>query len=110
MSFFIAEAVAEAAPVPAQQDPFFPLIMMVGMVVIFYFFMWRPQSKRAKEHKQLMSSMSKGDEVVMGGGILGRVMKVDDNYATLEIANNVQIKVQKSSVVSTLPKGTIKAI
>ena len=112
MSLLINSAFAEAAAPAAnqQQSPFFSFIMLGGMLVIFYFLLWRPQSKRAKEQKTLIESLTKNDEVVISGGLLGRIVKVDDNYVALEIANNVEVKVQKSSVIATLPKGTIKAI
>ncbi len=108
MSFFISEALA--APTAAEQSPMGPFIMLGGMLLIFYFFLWRPQSKRQKEHKMLIEQMGKGDEVVISGGLLGKVVRVDEQYAVLEIANNVQVKVQKASVAATLPKGTLKAI
>lgn len=80
------------------------------MVVIFYFFLIRPQSKRAKEHRELVSALAKGDEVVTTGGILGKVNKVTDDYVVIEIATNMEIKVQKHAISATLPKGTIKSI
>jgi len=86
------------------------LIMLVGMMVVFYFFLIRPQQKRAKEHKNLVESLSKGDEVVTSGGILGRIAKVTDDFVVVEISNNLEIKLQKGSVQATLPKGTIKSI
>lgn len=101
---------AEAAAAVPAQSPIPSFIMMAGMLVIFYFILWRPQAKQRKAHKELMEGLSKGDEVLIGGGMLGRVQKLDDNYAVLEIADGVNIKIQKSSVVSALPKGTLKAI
>ncbi len=109
LDFFIASAWAEAAPPPAP-SPFAPFIMLGGMLLIFYFLMWRPQSKRAKEHKTLLEGLSKGDEVVMNGGLMGRVVRVDDQYAVIEIGQNMEVKVQKAAVASSLPKGTLKAI
>ncbi len=110
MSFFISEALANAPAAAAQPNPLTPFIMLGGMLLIFYFMLWRPQSKRAKEHKQLIESLSKGDEVVINGGLMGRITKVDEQYAVLELAQNVEVKVQKSAIASTLPKGTLKAI
>jgi preprotein translocase subunit YajC len=108
MNLFISPAYAEgAAPVGAAG---FDWILIVGMIVIFYFFLIRPQSKRAKEHRELVSGLAKGDEVVTSGGILGKVNKVSDDYVTIEIAGNVEIKLQKHAVSATLPKGTIKQI
>ena len=86
------------------------LIMIVVMIAIFYFLLIRPQQKRQKEHQRLISELSKGDEVVTAGGILGKVTKVDDNYAVIEISENLEIKLQKQSIQSTLPKGTLKSI
>ena len=109
MSLFIAPAYAEGAPAAAAGNPF-DWILIVGMIVIFYFFLIRPQSKRAKEHRELVSALAKGDEVVTSGGILGKVTKVTDDYVVIEIAANMEIKLQKHAISATLPKGTIKAI
>jgi preprotein translocase subunit YajC len=106
----ISPAFAEGAAAAAQPSPIPQFILMAGMLVLFYFILWRPQAKQRKLHKQLMDGLGKGDEVVLSGGLLGRVLKLDDNYAVLEIANDVSIKIQKSAVVSALPKGTLKAI
>lgn len=85
-------------------------IMMVLFVAIFYFLIIRPQSKRQKEHKTMMEAIEKGDEVVTAGGILGKVTKVTDDYLIINIANNVDINVQKHAVTASLPKGTLKSI
>jgi len=111
MSFFIAEAYADGAAQAAQApSPWINLVLLGGMVVIFYFLLWRPQSKRQKEHQALVNSLNKGDEVITGGGLLGKITKVSDDFVTVEIANNVSVNVQKGSVTAVLPKGTIKAI
>jgi preprotein translocase subunit YajC len=110
---FISNAYAQAAPAAA--DPgimgslttFMPLILMF---VVMYFLMIRPQQKRAKEQRDMMNALAKGDEVVTVGGVLGRVSKVNEQYLTLEIANATEIVVQKSAVTTLLPKGTIKAL
>lgn len=86
------------------------LVMLGGFVLIFWLLIWRPQSKRAKEHKNLIASLAKGDEVVTTGGILGKVSCVTDEFVTLQVADNMELNFQKSSVAATLPKGTIKAI
>lgn len=86
---------------------FLPLIIIF---VIFYFLLIRPQSKRAKEHREMVAKLAKGDEVVAGGGILGRVTDVSDSYVTVEVADGVAIKVQRAAVAQVLPKGTIKAV
>ena len=113
MSGFINEAWAQGAAGAAPQDAglmgFLPLILIF---VVFYFLLMRPQIKRAKEHKKMVESLAKHDEVVTSGGMLGRVINLDEQFLTLEIADGVRIKVQKSAVASQLPKGTlnIKAI
>ncbi|MEX2475160.1 preprotein translocase subunit YajC [Marinobacter sp.] len=86
------------------------VIFFAGFILIFYFLIWRPQSKRAKEHKSLMSGLEKGDEVVTSGGVAGRITKVTDDFIVVEVADNVEIKVQKVAVASALPKGTLKDI
>ena len=86
-------------------------LLFIGMIVlVFYFIIWRPQSKRAKEHRELVSSLTKGDEVVTNGGIIGKIHKVDEQFLVVEVANNVHLKLQKGAVASALPKGTIKSI
>ncbi len=86
----------------------FGLLPIVLMFVVLYFLMIRPQAKRAKEHKNLLANIAKGDEVVAGGGMLGRVTEVGDTYVSLEIAEKVEVKVQKPSIQLVLPKGTIR--
>jgi preprotein translocase subunit YajC len=78
------------------------------MIVLLYFLMIRPQAKKAKEHKNMVAALQKGDEVVTGGGVLGKVAKVGDQYLSIEVAPNVEIQVQRFSVQLVLPKGTIK--
>ena len=86
------------------------ILLLVGFVLIFYFLLWRPQSKRRKEHAALIGGLSKGDEVVAAGGIVGQITKVEDDFVMLEIARDVEIRMQKGSVGATLPKGTLKSI
>jgi preprotein translocase subunit YajC len=86
------------------------IIFFAGFILIFYFLIWRPQSKRAKEHKALMSGLNKGDEVVTSGGVAGRITKVSDDFIVLEVSENVEIKIQKVAVAAALPKGTLKDI
>lgn len=93
-----------------QGSPMTSLIMMVAIFAIFYFLMIRPQQKKQKELKNLISNLQKGDEVMTAGGILGRINNLDEHYIELNISNNVNIKMQRNSVVNVLPKGTVKAI
>ena len=86
---------------------FLPLILMF---VVMYFLMIRPQQKRAKEQKAMMDALAKGDEVITAGGMLGKVSKVSDTYVTIEVAANTEIVVQKHSITTLLPKGTIKSL
>jgi len=100
-----AQDTAAAAP-----GATFNLLFIGGMFVLFYLILWRPQSKRAKEHRELISSISKGDEVMTSGGILGKVTAVNDDYLAMEVAEGVVLKIQKSSIAAALPKGTIAGI
>lgn len=112
MNFFISEAWAEApaAAAGAQQgSPFMTLIMLGVLFAAFYFILIRPQAKRAKEHKAMVAALAKGDEVVTAGGVLGRVTNLSDSYITVDIANGVEVKVQRQAVQTVLPKGTIKS-
>lgn len=86
------------------------VIFFAGFILIFYFLLWRPQSKRAKQHKELMGSLSKGDEVVSSGGILGKVIKVTDDYVTIEVNASVSFSLQKAAITAVLPKGTLKEL
>ena len=95
---------------PTSPSTTFNLIFIGGMFVLFYLILWRPQSKRAKEHKELIVSISKGDEVMTSGGVLGKITAVSEDYLAMQIAEGVVIKVQKSSVAAALPKGTIAGI
>lgn len=95
------------------QDPTGGLMQFLPLVVIFilfYFMLIRPQMKRAKEQKNMLEALQKGDEVVTAGGLLGKVVKVNENYISVEIADNTTINVQKQAISSLLPKGTIKSI
>ncbi|MCH8334939.1 MAG: preprotein translocase subunit YajC [Proteobacteria bacterium] len=106
MDFLISPARAQGA---AQGDAFGFFLPMIVIFVAFYFLLIRPQQKRQKAHKALVSALSTGDEVVTAGGILGKVTAVSEHYATLMIADNVQVKVQKSTVSAVVPKGTFDA-
>ena len=107
MSFFISDALAEAgaaAPQPGWEGFLFP----VGILVFFYFMFLRPQHKRTKEHKSMLEEMTPGAEVVTGGGLLGKVVSLDENFVQVEVANNVVLQVQRHQISSLLPKGTYK--
>jgi preprotein translocase subunit YajC len=104
----ISNAYAQAA---GGGDPgFVGLLPIVLMFVLLYFLMIRPQMKRAKEHKQMVEALQKGDEVITAGGVVGRISKIGDAYVTVEIAPNTEISVQRAAVQTLLPKGTIKTI
>lgn len=114
LQFFISDAYADttaaAASAPPQGGPM-PLMLMTGIFILFmYFVMWRPQSKRAREHRNLVNSLVKGDEVITAGGMLGKISKISDNYVVISLADNVEITLQKSSIANALPKGTLKSI
>jgi len=104
---FISDAYA--APAPAAQDPILSLLPFIVIFVLFYFMLIRPQMKRAKEQKKMVDALQKGDEVITAGGLLGKITKVGEQYVSLEIADNVTIQIQKQTVQTLLPKGTIKA-
>ena len=109
MSFLISDAAAQAAPAAAQagiEGLLFPL----AILVFFYFLFIRPQSKRAKEQKQMLAALAKGTEVVTSGGILGKVVEVDDNFVKLEVADNTFLQVQRHAVANMMPKGTYKTV
>ncbi len=90
------------------QDSLMGMLPLVLMFVVLYFVMIRPQMKKQKEHKAMIEAIAKGDEVVTAGGILGKVSKLGDGYVGLEIANGVEVQIQRSAVVQVLPKGSIK--
>jgi preprotein translocase subunit YajC len=106
MSFFISNAYAEAGA-QSQGDPIMGLIFPIGLIIILYFLMIRPQIKRQKEHKRMVDGLAKGDEVATMGGLLGKVMELGDNFAVLEIADGVKVKIRRHSVESVLPKGSL---
>ena len=109
MSFLIPMAYADTATA-APGNEFIQFALLGGFLVVFYLMIWRPQSKRAKEHKNLISGLQKGDEVVTTGGIAGRITKVADEFIVLEVTDTVELNIQKQAVVAALPKGTLKAI
>ncbi|SPL69953.1 preprotein translocase subunit YajC [Acinetobacter stercoris] len=106
MSLFISNAYAAPA---AQQGPSMManILMIVVFVAIFYFLIWRPQSKRAKEHRNLIESIGVGSEVVFAGGLMGRITKIEGEFAVVELNKGNVVKIQRASVISILPEGTL---
>ena len=109
LDFFVSTAAAQQAATPGgAQMGLMNLLFPIILIGAFYFLLIRPQTKRAKEHKTMIEALKKGDEVVTGGGLLGRILEVGDNFIQLEIAEGVQIKLQKHAIGSLMPKGTYK--
>ncbi len=109
MDFLISAAYAQGGA-PSQPSMIAQLLPLVILVVLFYFMLIRPQSKRNREHKELMASLAKGDEIVITGGVAGKIAEVGEVYLTVEIAEGTEIKVQKAAVSQVLPKGTLKQL
>jgi len=110
MSFFISDALAAGAPQAAQTDGTYSLIMIAAIFVLFYFMLIRPQNKRAKEHKELLNQLKKGDEIITTSGILAKVVNLDDQYIKVSLADGVEVNMQKGAVSAVLPKGTLKSL
>lgn len=108
MDFLISNAYAQAADAAAQPNPLISFLPLLVLFAVFYFMLIRPQMKRAKEQRTMISGLAKGDEVVTNGGIAGRIDELGDSFLSLEIAPNVKIKLQKSAITLVLPKGTLK--
>ena len=107
MDFLISSAYAQdAAPTSSISDMLLPMIVIFGA---FYFLLIRPQQKRQKQHTELVKGLSNGDEIVTSGGIFGKITEITEHYVSLEIADNVEIKIQRSTVTQVLPKGSIDA-
>lgn len=106
----INDAFAQAASSAQDTADWMSLLPMFGLLLLFYFLLIRPQAKRAKEQKQMVDSLQRGDEVITNGGILGQVLNVSENYVIIEIAPATEVTVLKSSVQTLLPKGTLKSI
>ncbi|TMH22029.1 MAG: preprotein translocase subunit YajC [Betaproteobacteria bacterium] len=107
---FISPAYAQATGSMPFSGDIMTYLPMIAIVVVFYFLLIRPQQKRAKETKAMLQSLQKGDEIVTAGGVVGRIAKLSDAYADVEIAPNVEITVQRSAISLLLPKGTIKSL
>ena len=109
LSIFSTLACAEgtAAAPSATSSAISQGLLLGGFIAIFYFMILRPQSKRAKQHRQLMSSLSKDDEIVTSGGMVGKITQVDEQFLSVKIAKDVEIQIQKQAVIQALPKGTL---
>lgn len=110
MSFFIQDAFAAAAAPAQAGNDWTSIVWMVGFFIILYFVLLWPQSKRAKEHRNLIANLAKGDEIVTNGGIVGKITKISDDFLTVMVAENVEIRLQKSAITTVLPKGTVKTL
>lgn len=108
LDFLISPAYAQQAA--GAPNPIMQFLPLIALVVLFYFMLIRPQMKRAKEHRNMLSALAKGDEVVTSGGVVGKVANIGEAYVAVEVADNVSIKVQKSAISSVLPKGSLKAL
>ena len=107
----ISQAFAQTAPAPSgggTESSLLSLLPLVLMFVVLYFIMIRPQMKKQKEHKAMIEAVAKGDEVIIAGGVLGRISKLGESYIHVEVANGVELQVQRAAVVQVLPKGTFK--
>jgi len=109
MSFFISNAMAEGPAGAATEGGLMGFIPLILIFVLFYFLLIRPQAKRAKEHKQMVEALAKGDEVVTNGGVLCRISDIGESFISVEIADGVEVKVQRNAIASLVPKGTYKA-
>ena len=107
MDFLITNAWAQASGA-SQQGSLMSLLPLVAIFAVFYFLLIRPQQKRAKEHKKMVEALAKGDEVITSGGTLGKITGLGDSFVTVEIANGVEVKVQRQAISALMPKGTIK--
>jgi len=106
----ISPAYAQAAGAASQSDTLLTFLPMIAIFVVFYFLLIRPQQKKAKEARAMLDALEKGNEIVTAGGIVGRINKLTDQYATIEVAPNVEMTVQRGAIAQLLPKGTIKTI
>ncbi len=107
LDFFISNAWAADAP---QSGGIMSMLPLFILFAVFWFFLIRPQMKQAKEHKTMVEALTKGDEIVTNGGMLGKIKEVGDNFIVLEIAKEVQVKIQKNAISATMPKGTMKTL
>ncbi len=110
MDFFISDALAAAAGPATQPNMIVQLLPLVLIFAVFWFLIIRPQTKRAKQHREMVAALKAGDEIVTQGGLLGRVVAVNDAFLTVEIANQVQVRVQRHMVGTIMPKGTVASL
>ncbi len=106
----ITSAYAQAAGAATQENTLLTFLPMVAIFVVFYFLLIRPQQRKQKESRAMLEALEKGNEVVTAGGILGRIVKLDEQYATIEVTSGTQLVVQRSSISQLLPKGTLKGL
>jgi preprotein translocase subunit YajC len=108
---FISSAFAQTAPAAASSgtDTLMSLLPLVLMFVVLYFIMIRPQMKKQKEHKAMVEALAKGDEVIIAGGVMGRIAKLGDSFLHVEVANGVELQIQRGAVIQVLPKGSFSA-
>ena len=106
----ISSAYAQASGAASQSDTLLTFLPMVAIFVVFYFLLIWPQQKKQKEARAMLDALEKGNEVVTAGGVLGRIVKLDEQYVTVEVAPNTQMVVQRGAISQLLPKGTIKAL
>ncbi|NBP96011.1 MAG: preprotein translocase subunit YajC, partial [Gammaproteobacteria bacterium] len=102
--FLISDAWAQAGGEAG--GSLFSLLPLVVIFVLFYFLLIRPQQKRAKQHKEMVAALKKGEEIVTNGGLLGKVTDVDDNFVTVEIASGLNVRIQRQAIAQVMPKGT----
>ncbi|MCW8905554.1 MULTISPECIES: preprotein translocase subunit YajC [Sedimenticola] len=110
MSFFISDAMAQATGGGAGGAGLEGLILPIGLIIMLYFLMIRPQMKRQKEHKKLVETLAKGDEVQTEGGLMGRISDLGENFVKVEIAEGVEVKIRRQAVAAIMPKGTLKEL
>jgi preprotein translocase subunit YajC len=110
MNFLISDAWAQAAPAGSTSDPLMSFLPLILIFVVFYFLLIRPQSKRAKEHKKMLEQIETGDEVITTGGLFGVVSDLGDNFILLNVAEGIEVKVQRQAIAATLPKGSAKTL
>lgn len=109
LDILVSPAAAQAATGAPQSNPLMSILPLIILFVVFWFLLLRPQMKRAKEHRELLSKLQKGDEVITSGGMAGRIEDLGDSFVTVEIADRVSVKVQRGAITAVLPKGTLKS-